>query len=97
LLRTLKELDESEAIFRKAAGIESSARGRSADYATCINNLAGTYRLKGEYETAEPLFREALEIYEDEVGTDHFAYLSALNNLGLVYNGHLRVRLPRGG
>ena len=85
LLRTLKQLDESEARFRKAAELELGARGRSADYATCINNLAGTYRLMGDFETAEALFKDALEIYADKVGTDHFVYLSALNNLGLVY------------
>jgi tetratricopeptide (TPR) repeat protein len=85
VLRTLKRLDESEATFRKAAEIELRARGREADYATCINNLAGTYRLKGDYETAVALFEEAIEIYRVEVGTEHFVYLSALNNLGLVY------------
>jgi tetratricopeptide (TPR) repeat protein len=85
LLRTLKELDESDAVFRRGAGLELEARGRTADYATCINNLAGTLRLKGSRETAEELFREALEIYEAQVGTKHFVYLSALNNLGLVY------------
>jgi tetratricopeptide (TPR) repeat protein len=85
LLRTLKELDESEAVFRKAAEIELRARGKTADYATCINNLAGTYRLLGDFQTAEHLFMDAMEIYEDEVGTEHFVYLSALNNLGLVY------------
>jgi tetratricopeptide (TPR) repeat protein len=85
LLRTLRELDESEARFRQAADIELRVRGRSADYATCINNLAGTYRLKGDHEAAEALFEEALAIYETEVGTEHFVYLSALNNLGLVY------------
>ncbi len=85
LLRTLKQLDESEAVFRKAAEIELRNRGRSADYATCINNLAGTYRLQADHETAIALFGEAIEIYETEVGTEHFVYLSALNNLGLVY------------
>jgi tetratricopeptide (TPR) repeat protein len=85
LQRTLKDLDASEASFREAAGIESRVRGDSADYATCINNLAGTYRLKGDHETAEALFREALEIYETHLGVEHFVYLSALNNLGLVY------------
>jgi tetratricopeptide (TPR) repeat protein len=85
VLRTLKRLDESEATFRRAAEIELRSRGRGADYATCINNLSGTYRLKGDYETAVVLFEEAIEIYEVEVGTEHFVYLSALNNLGLVY------------
>ena len=85
LLRTLKQLDESEARFQEAAGIEARVRGRTADYATCINNLAGTHRIKGDYDTAQSLFKEALEIYEAEVGTEHFVYLSALNNLGLVY------------
>jgi tetratricopeptide (TPR) repeat protein len=85
LSRTLKELDDSELRFREAARIEARVRGRTADYATCINNLAGTYRLKGDYDTAQSLFEEALEIYEAEVGREHFVYLSALNNLGLVY------------
>lgn len=85
LLRTLKDLDGSEKSFRKAAGIEERVRGASADYATCINNLAGTYRLKGDYETAVEFFQEALGIYATTVGTEHFVYLSAQNNLGLVY------------
>jgi tetratricopeptide (TPR) repeat protein len=87
LLRALKQLDESEEAFLKAAGIEGRVRGTAgnADYATCINNLAGTYRLMGEFEKAEALFGESMDIYAQTVGTEHFVYLSALNNLGLVY------------
>ena len=65
LLRSLKQLDESEEAFLKAAGIEGRVRGTeaNADYATCINNLAGTYRLMGQFEKAEALFRESMDIY----------------------------------
>ena len=52
--------------------------------------------LKGDFETAEALFKEALEIYEDDLGTDHFVYLSALNNLGLVYQDLKRYDGSRG-
>jgi tetratricopeptide (TPR) repeat protein len=96
LYRTLKELENSEAEFVRAAETEAGIRGKeNADYATCINNLAGTYRLKGEHAKAELLFKEAIQIYERELGTEHFVYLSALNNLGLVYQDLKRYEEAR--
>lgn len=49
------------------------------------NNLAGLYRLMGQLEKAEQHFQQALQIYEQTVGKEHFLYISGMNNLGLVY------------
>ena len=55
------------------------------NYATTINNLAGTYRLQKDYFRAESLFLEAMSIYARTLGKEHFLYASSLNNLGLLY------------
>lgn len=55
------------------------------EYATILNNMAGTLRLMGEYGQAEGLFLEAIRWYEESGLADTAAYASVLNNLSLVY------------
>ncbi|HEU4389881.1 MAG TPA: CHAT domain-containing tetratricopeptide repeat protein, partial [Blastocatellia bacterium] len=54
------------------------------DVATAINNIAANYRLKGEYEKAEPLDQRALEIRMKALGPDHPLVAYSLNNLALI-------------
>lgn len=58
---------------------------QTIDYATTLNNLAGHYRVFGQYEQALQLFQETRERYAllEHVPSDVFA--SSYNNTGLVY------------
>ena len=42
-----------------------------------LNNLAGLYEAMGEYDRAEPLFRQALEIRKKALGEEHPDYATA--------------------
>lgn len=64
---------------------------KTVQYATVLNNLAGTYRLAGKYEEAADLFNESALIYSTTIGKDNSYYCSILNNLALVYQGYERV------
>lgn len=58
---------------------------RSSQYATILNNMAGTHRLAGDQERAIEGFHQALRIYRD-VGEDSpYLYASLYNNLSLSY------------
>ena len=65
--------------------LEQSGGEDHPDYATTLNNLAGLYRLTGDYPRSEQLFNQAIDVYERTIGRNHFLYASALNNLGLLY------------
>lgn len=49
--------------------------------ATALNNLASSLRAVGNLKSAEPLFRQALEIDAKTIGMDHPDYAIHLNNL----------------
>ena len=53
--------------------------------ATSLNNLAGLYRAQGKYESAEPLYQEALALYKSLLGDRHPDVATSLNNLALLY------------
>jgi len=46
--------------------------------------MAALYKVQGDYATAEPLFRRALEIREKVLGTDHPDTAESFNNLGTL-------------
>ena len=56
-----------------------------SQYATILNNMAGTYRLTGNHVKAISLFHEAAEVYRQSGMEDSYAYASVLNNLALAY------------
>ena len=58
------------------------------DYAIDLSNLAGLYDHIGQYEKAEPLYKQALEIQKRLLGEDHPDYAMSLNNLAALY-GHM--------
>ncbi|WP_176770772.1 tetratricopeptide repeat protein [Eubacterium barkeri] len=84
--RSTSRYHDSLAAFTKAQKAISEYLGReSLEYATLINNMAGTYRLARHYDQAIRLFKEAIEIYE-HLGQQHtYAYASVHNNLSLAY------------
>jgi tetratricopeptide (TPR) repeat protein len=56
----------------------------SAETARALNNLAASYQAMGRYDEAEPLYRQAIEITGEALGTDHPDYAIRLNNLALL-------------
>jgi CHAT domain-containing protein/Tfp pilus assembly protein PilF len=54
-------------------------------YAQSLNNLALLYQAQGEYAQAEPLYRQALEIYKHALGERHPDYGTSLHNLASLY------------
>ena len=56
-----------------------------AEYATLLNNMAGTYRLMGSPKEAAELFQQAIDIYRDQGAEDSYAFISVLNNISLAY------------
>jgi tetratricopeptide (TPR) repeat protein len=56
------------------------------DTAASLHALADLYQQQGKYAEAEPLYRRALSIYEQQVGNDHPNLATSLNNLALFYS-----------
>ena len=44
------------------------------------------YRAMGAYDRAEPLYRQALEIWKKALGEGHPDYAKSLNNLAGLYH-----------
>ena len=102
--RGTSRYQESMEAFRKSQEIILELKDRdTVEYATSINNMAGTCRLAGAHEQAVALFQEALEIHEKLGDRQSYAYASAHNNLSLAYQelgqlslaaAHLERALP---
>ncbi len=56
------------------------------DTARSLNNLAVLYQAKGDYDSAEPLYKRALSIREKVLGKAHPDTATSLNNLAYFYN-----------
>ncbi|NCQ33234.1 MAG: tetratricopeptide repeat protein, partial [Armatimonadetes bacterium] len=54
--------------------------------ASSLNNLAELYRALGQYEKAEPLYVQAMEILRKVLGEEHPHYAVSLNNLARLYD-----------
>jgi len=69
------KLDEAEKLFKAALQEAKEGFGlRDPHVASALNNLAEFYRLRKEYEKAEPLYMEAIEILEQSFGPDDIRY-----------------------
>ena len=52
------------------------------------------YDNQGRYAEAEPLYKRALAIYEQELGPDYAEVAISLNNLAELYDHQGRARRP---
>lgn len=83
--RGLSRYPQSAEAFSNACVLTEAAVGRdSIQYATVINNMAGTYRMAGDPDKALELFSQSKEIYEHIGETKGYEYASLLNNMALV-------------
>lgn len=76
-------LEEAEAAFLKAK--EAAEPLQDANYATIVNNLAGNFRMRGNFPASIALFQEAIAVYQNCPETPKEIFSSAYNNLALVY------------
>ncbi|MEM1128378.1 MAG: tetratricopeptide repeat protein, partial [Bacteroidota bacterium] len=60
------------------------------DTAASLNNLAGLYESQGRYAEAEPLYEQALAVYQQVLGEEHTDTAASLNNLAFLYGSHGR-------
>jgi len=59
---------------------------KSPMYATALNNLAGINTKITNFLAAENQLIRSLEIKEQTIGTDNYAYIVTLGNIGTLYN-----------
>ncbi|MFP4410547.1 tetratricopeptide repeat protein, partial [Coleofasciculus sp.] len=66
--------------FHKAVDLQRRL-GLDTDLATTLNHLAELYRTQGRYDQAEPLYLQALDLRQRNLGDDHADVATSLNNL----------------
>jgi CHAT domain-containing protein/tetratricopeptide (TPR) repeat protein len=72
--------------LRPPGGFGTGWHPMKARYATTVHNLALLYHSTGQYDRAEPIYREALAAYADAVSPIHYSYATCLDNLGGLYH-----------
>lgn len=81
--------EEGEKAFLKAKVLlencEDEEVRSGANYATTLNNLAGLYRMSGQFDDSLKFFRLAQEIYDIRPDTDYKTLASCHNNIALLY------------
>lgn len=81
--------EEGEKAFLKAKDLIEECRDEvlleGANYATTLNNLAGLYRMSGQFEESLRYFRQAQAIYDRNPDTDYKTLASCHNNIALLY------------
>lgn len=86
LYRGISRYDASISSFQHARQLVEKEIGTdSVQYATVLNNMAGTCRLMGHFDDALRLFHMAEQIYAHAGEEQSYAYASVLNNMSLVY------------
>lgn len=86
LYRGISRYDASISSFQHAKQlVEEEIGADSVQYATVLNNMAGTCRLMGHFDDALRLFHMAEQIYARAGEEQSYAYASVLNNMSLVY------------
>jgi tetratricopeptide (TPR) repeat protein len=66
--------------------IKRQEHSATLDLASSLNNLGLLYNSTGRYESALPLYEQAVEICKSELGDRNPLTATNLNNLGLLYN-----------
>ncbi len=80
-----KKFDKSIDFFSKAKEELKRDSAGTSNYAHICNNLAKAYGDLRQYEKAEPLFLEAIEIFEKILGKQHPSYAKSCINLAVIY------------
>lgn len=79
-------MEEAIHIANKARDLASHQLNKTYPaYASCTKNLARCMQAKGDYDLAEPLFKEVGEDTLKELGEEHPDYISSLSDLAVLY------------
>jgi serine/threonine-protein kinase len=94
--RELARLEEAEAMHREALGVRRRAGVAPALVASSLNNLGITLSDRGRYTDAEPLLREAVDIWRAGGSDTEEDLATGLNNLAAVlrHQGRLDDAVP---
>src|SRR5262249_51280660 len=60
------------------------------DVATSLSNLATLYQAQGRYDDAEPLYHQAITMYQQLLGEAHPDVATSLSNLATLYQAQER-------
>ncbi len=77
--------EKAELLIRESVNTTLKAEGRSANYATALNNLGAYYEDIGDNENALQYFLESKTIRDSLLGKDDPARATSLRNLGYLY------------
>ncbi len=84
-LRNKAEYELAGEVFQRALNILELYEVKDGNMAAVLDNLGGLYRDQGKNQAAESLYKQALEIRENVLGSNHPAVGITLNNLAGLY------------
>lgn len=64
---------------------EAAFGKKDTSFASAVFFQALSFQLKGEYDKAEPLYKEVMNIRKELLGTENLDYANTVNNLANVY------------
>ena len=79
---------EAEQIFTAAVHKAEEFGRHDRRVAVTLTHLAQTYSAQGKFVEAEPVYLEALKIYQEVHGENHLDVAATLNNLGVLHRKH---------
>ena len=82
------QYQEAEQIFSAAVRKAEEFGLHDRRVAVTLAHLAQTYSAQGKFVEAEPVYLEALKIYQDVHGENHLDVAAMLNNLGVLHRKH---------
>ena len=83
-----KQYQEAEQIFSAAVHKAEAFGLHDRRVAVTLARLAQAYTAQGKYVEAEPVYLEALRIYQEVHGENHLDVAAMLNNLGVLHRKH---------
>ncbi|MBW4517949.1 MAG: tetratricopeptide repeat protein [Timaviella obliquedivisa GSE-PSE-MK23-08B] len=84
-----QEIELATNYFQKAVALREKL-GEQESVASSLVWLGRLYQDQGRYSEAEPLYLQALEIYQSQLGQDHPSTATSLNNLAGLYESQGR-------
>ena len=76
-----EKYDEVEPLSKRALAISQGLAPKHPEVANSLNNLADLYTIQGHYAQAEPLYRQALAILEENFGPEDSEVAYGLSHL----------------
>ncbi len=85
-LADMRQYEQALEVIGLARGKAETTFGKQdTSFASAVFFQALSFQLKGDYDKAEPLYKEALTIRKELLGTENKDYANTVNNLANVY------------